>query len=116
MLAVLLSANVVQGASLRCGNRIVSRGDPIPEVWAKCGEAQHVRFWQEVRIKRDFYDLFAPDFDYRPRRAPLYAVEYVALEEWTYNFGSQRFLYYLTFENGVLRQIVSGNYGHEVGP
>ena len=31
---------------------------------------------------------------------------------WTYNFGSTRFLYYLTFQEGKLIDITTGEYGH----
>jgi hypothetical protein len=31
--------------------------------------------------------------------------------EWTYDFGPSFFVYYLTFENGILVRIESGGYG-----
>lgn len=37
--------------------------------------------------------------------------ETVEIEEWTYNLGPSRFMYYLTFENGDLARIESGGYG-----
>ncbi len=37
--------------------------------------------------------------------------EMVEIEEWTYNLGPSRFIYYLTFENGFLQRIESGAYG-----
>ncbi len=36
----------------------------------------------------------------------------VEVEEWVYNRGPGSFVYYLTFENGVLRRIESGAYGN----
>ena len=50
-------------------------------------------------------------------RAPtgyLYAGYYetVEIEEWVYNLGPTSFVMYLTFENGVLRKIESGEYGY----
>lgn len=38
--------------------------------------------------------------------------ETVEIEEWTYNLGPSRFIYYLTFENGFLQRIESGAYGN----
>lgn len=35
----------------------------------------------------------------------------VEIEEWTYDLGPSLFVYYLTFENGVLVRIESGGYG-----
>ncbi len=38
--------------------------------------------------------------------------ETVEVEEWIYNLGPSSFMYYLTFENGVLTRIESGGYGN----
>ena len=35
----------------------------------------------------------------------------VDVEEWIYNRGPTYFLYYLIFENGILKRIESGEYG-----
>lgn len=44
-------------------------------------------------------------------REPLFVEEFVEIEEWTYNLGSTRFIRYLIFENGVLVDIITGDYG-----
>jgi hypothetical protein len=36
----------------------------------------------------------------------------IEVEEWVYNQGPTSFVYYLTFENGVLMRIESGEYGN----
>ena len=41
-----------------------------------------------------------------------YVLETVEIEEWTYNLGSTSFMVYLTFENGRLTRIESGEYGY----
>ena len=46
------------------------------------------------------------------RRAWGYALETMEIEEWTYNFGSTSFMIHLTFENGRLTRIESGEYGY----
>ena len=38
--------------------------------------------------------------------------ELIRIEEWTYNFGSTRFIRFLRFENGLLRNISRGGYGY----
>jgi hypothetical protein len=38
----------------------------------------------------------------------------VAIDEWTYDFGRQQFVQYLTFEQGQLLRIDSGSYGHKL--
>jgi hypothetical protein len=40
------------------------------------------------------------------------AVE-VAIEEWVYDFGTRRFLQHLTFEQGRLVRVESGERGHK---
>jgi hypothetical protein len=37
----------------------------------------------------------------------------VPVDAWTYDFGPQRFVRFLTFEHGKLIQIDSGGYGHK---
>ena len=41
-----------------------------------------------------------------------YVLETVEIEEWTYNLGPTSFMTYLTFENGRLTRIESGEYGY----
>jgi hypothetical protein len=38
----------------------------------------------------------------------------VTIDEWTYDFGRQRFIQYLTFEQGQLLHVESGSYGHKL--
>ncbi|MHB8109886.1 MAG: DUF2845 domain-containing protein [Syntrophorhabdaceae bacterium] len=45
------------------------------------------------------------------RGLPFGYFETVEIEEWTYNLGPSRFMYYLTFENGFLSRIDIGGYG-----
>ena len=41
-----------------------------------------------------------------------YTVE-VTIDEWTYDFGSNRFLQFLKFEQGRLVRLQSGSYGQK---
>ena len=49
-----------------------------------------------------------------PSPYPLYTVYYVPADtdEWVYNLCPTSFITYLTFTNGVLTNIESGEYGH----
>lgn len=102
-------------SDIRCGTRIVSRGDRKFDVLAKCGEPTFRSVRYEKRVKRDFYrDLF-PHRDLRESeqyRDPLFVEELVEVEEWVYNLGSLQFVRYLTFENGYLVTIELGDYGY----
>jgi hypothetical protein len=74
----------------RCGSRIVSVGMRQGEVRALCGEPTSSRSWQEYGL----------------------AGSSVNMEEWTYNMGSDRFLQFLRFKNGVLDTMETGGYGY----
>jgi hypothetical protein len=116
MLVVILLCLGLSAPSfaLRCGSRLVSKGDTKYEVIRKCGEPDFVDAWEEELIQRDFG--FRREFDSESRRytwhrEPFLVKETVRIEEWTYNFGSTRFLRYLRFENGILTSISSGDKG-----
>jgi hypothetical protein len=90
MASVLGSASVAQAGSLRCGGRLVKEGDSTAEVQMKCGEPTT-----------------------RDRRIELFdgAWSSVTIDEWTYNLGPNDFVRILTFVNGILRRIETGEYG-----
>jgi hypothetical protein len=46
------------------------------------------------------------------RKGWNYVLETVEIEEWPYNLGPTSFMLYLTFENGRLTRIESGEYGY----
>lgn len=104
----------------RCDGKIVSVGDTKFDVIAKCGDPSFVDTWVENRIQRDHYRELFPkngrdprgELERRDYREPLFIEEYVVIEEWTYNLGSNRFIRYLTFENGRLVRIRTGRYGY----
>jgi len=94
MVLVLLISATAAADSFRCPNsNIVSTGDMIGEVLAKCDPPAYV-------TRR--YDQRGSRFGYRT----------IEVEEWTYNPGSFSFMYFLTFENGVLVRVRGGDYGN----
>jgi len=110
-------------AGIRCGTEVVTEGDTSIEVLSTCGEPQYVDSWVEERIKRDFYPYSSYNSPYNSSfnndrysnrnayRQPFLVKEQVVIERWTYSFGSNRFIHYLFFENGVLMQITQGPRG-----
>lgn len=107
-------------ASLRCGVRLITIGDYKDRVVSECGEPDHVQVWEEERVYGyqhhsryygvyDNYEYVHPvDGSGRPHRIR----KLVIVEEWTYNHGPTRFLDHLRLENGIVRSIVSGDYGY----
>jgi hypothetical protein len=80
-----------------CSGRVVSIGDLKSDVLMKCGEpaVKDVR-QEEFRERVD---------------AGLGRTVYVTVEEWTYNFGPNRFVRIFTFRNGRVSDIKTGGYG-----
>jgi hypothetical protein len=102
-------------ADLRCGTKLVHEGDTKAEVIHKCRKPNFVEAWEEEHIQRHYYHV--PTFstrrgEYSWYREPFLVKELIRIEEWTYNFGSTRFIRFLRFENGLLTDVSRGRYGY----
>jgi len=104
LLATILLPPGTAGA-LECEGRFVSVGDRKFEVLSACGKPTLVQAWQEELV---VFERVNEDILEQLRTSQLLNVE-----EWTYNFGPRRFLYFLRFENGRLTRIDSGPYGFD---
>jgi hypothetical protein len=89
--------------ALDCEGRLVSEGQAPWEVQAICGEPAQVQDTVEI-ILQPVYDPFGRVVDHLPVAVPK--------SMWTYNFGSSRLIYFLTFRDGKLAHIETGGYGH----
>lgn len=100
--------------SLSCDGRIISDGDSRYQVKATCGEPDDATQRVEYRTVRG--RVVGPcsksSGKLRCERTEEQVVE-VVIDEWTYDFGKNRFVEYVTFEQGKLVSIRSGSYGHE---
>ena len=99
-------------SDLRCGQYIIYRGDSQSAVLRKCGNPSNIERWEKESIRRDFYKDIPVQSDEQLSQEPLFQREQIKVEEWEYNFGRTRFLYYLRFENGKLIKIMVGDYGY----
>jgi hypothetical protein len=99
-------------SALRCGQYIISRGARQSEVQGKCGNPSNIESWEKENVRRDFYKDIPAQSDEQLSQEPLFQREQIRVEEWEYNFGPTRFLYYLRFENGKLIKITIGDYGY----
>ncbi len=88
----------VKPSRQECSEQVVSRGDLTTDVIAKCGEPS----WKDVHQEE-----FKERLD-----TGLVRTVVVTVEEWTYNLGPSRFVRVLTFRNGKLVDIRTGNYGY----
>jgi hypothetical protein len=107
-LAVVVLTAVVVGAAgiaraLGCDGRLVSLGASPWDVQAICSEPTQVSDTVEIVLK--------PVYDPQGRVAGHLPVG-VPKQVWTYNFGSSRLVYILTFLEGALVKIDTAGYGH----
>ena len=95
LIALLLAALVVlfphASIAMRCGNDLVDVNDTKIEVLKKCGEPA---------LKEEIGEDTSFENDYLGRRK-----EKRYVEQWTYNFGSTRFIYILTIKSGKVVDI-----------
>ena len=106
--AVVVLTAVVLGAAgivhaLECEGRLVSMGASPWEVQAICGAPTQLNDTVELVLK-PVYDLQGHVAGHLPVGVPK--------QVWTYNFGSSRLIYMLTFLDGALVKIDTGGYGH----
>ncbi len=85
-------------AERECSEQFVSRGDTTADVTSKCGAPS----WKDVH-QEEFKEHLDTGLDRKV---------IVNVEEWTYNLGPNRFVRILTFRNGKLVDIKTGNYGY----
>jgi hypothetical protein len=111
VILLLTASSPVMASDLICGSKIITIGDRKQDVLRKCGEPSHVEVWEEVRIKRDLGSRLS-EAEMALDRWPLWVKELITIEEWEYNFGSNRFIRYLRFEKGRLIRITEGDYGY----
>jgi hypothetical protein len=109
---LLLSAAGVAANGMRCENKLVQPGDTQYEVKSLCGPPDDMQQRSETRRVQRAVQRPCPNGNgYCSVVIEDWAD--VVVDEWTYDFGPQRFLQYLTFESGKLVLIKSGGYGHK---
>jgi hypothetical protein len=100
---MILGAMAGNALALDCHGMLVVIGQSPWEVRERCGEPTAI----EGVVKH------LPQRAYEPTsHTTVYILVPVQQSIWTYNFGSTRFLYYLTFQEGKLIDITTGAYGH----
>jgi hypothetical protein len=104
LVATLFGALPVAHADggFRCGSRIVRNGETEDDVAGKCGDPDAVRTWTEVHTEAVWEAGRKIE-----RSIPI---EY---DEWKYDFGRDRLLRYLTFVQGRLKDVRTGEYGRK---
>lgn len=106
--ALFLGTQPAQANGMRCDNKLVGRGDTTYEVKALCGPPDDARSRVERRSVRRIVEVPCGT-----GRCPVVVEDLmeVTIDEWIYDFGPQRFIQHLTFEQGKLIDVTSGKYG-----
>jgi hypothetical protein len=94
--------------SMRCGSKLISRGDSKDKVRHLCGEPSDVSMRGFVR-RAPVYE-----YGYGYGRYEYYGPGWVDMpvEIWTYNFGSSKLLRKLRFVGDELEAIETDGYGY----
>lgn len=103
LLAALGACHSATADALRCGNRVISRGDHATRLLRFCGEPTAIQSWMTQRGVVGFGSVFRPGFGF---------VEDVLVEEWTYNFGPRRLMRQIRLENGFVEDVRELGYGY----
>ncbi len=108
VMALLLLSLPAGADTLRCGSRLVSRGDSLYRVRSVCGEpddaVRRFEVWTSGRAATardcgDSVDGPCSGFEELSTR--------IQFDEWIYDFGRNRLLHRLTFEQGSLTRVES---------
>ena len=99
---LLLLSSEANALPLRCGNKLVDRGDKKFEVLQKCSEPsmKEVREDEKISIREDMVTGYK-----------LKNKLQIIRDEWSYNFGPNRFLLFIEFENGRVVSFHQRGYG-----
>jgi hypothetical protein len=111
---VLFVGSEARADSVRCGERLASTGDSTYEVKAQCGDpdaANHRVEYRTVRVRVPA-SCVVENGQRRCEAIVEHTVE-IQIDEWIYDFGKNRFIEHLTFEQGQLIRVANGGYGHK---
>jgi hypothetical protein len=109
--ALLVCSDAAFAESLRCQDRLVKIGHHGYDVSALCGPPDAVEQRVERRAVRRRVRVRCVQFGWCDTEVED-SVE-VPVEVWIYDFGPQRLMQYVTFVQGQVVRIESGNYGHK---
>jgi len=114
LLVLLVLTVFLSGISyaFQCDGKVVSKRNTKFDVLRKCGEPDYIDSWEEERAVRGYGRSEMPRSGGIPEtQVPMISIIHVRVEKWSYNFGPNRFMQVLRFENGKLIDIETGEYG-----
>src|SRR5450432_3631674 len=111
--AALFIGVASHAGGLRCGDRLASAGSSLYEVRSTCGDPDDAQHSVEIRTVQQRVLVPCPGGPHRMCEAWVAQTVEVAVDRWTYDFGSNRFVEFARFEQGQLVTVTNGSYGHK---
>jgi hypothetical protein len=114
MLASLLLP--VNAMAMRCGTALISKGDVQAKVLKYCGEPVQVS--ERYGLRTGFYAGTRLSYngssaiDTGTKHYSPYGRYEVLVEEWVFNLGPNRLMRVITFENGIVVDVDTLDYGY----
>src|SRR5947209_3838737 len=108
-IATALAGASSQAEGLRCGDKLASTGSSRYEVHATCGDPDDAQHSVETRVVERRVVVPCPVGSQRGLCEIVVAdtIE-VDVDRWSYDFGSNRFIEFVRFEQGVLVHVTDG--------
>jgi hypothetical protein len=94
---------------MRCGTKLVSDGDSTYDVQSRCGDPTAATRRVELRTVRTWVN--GPCVKGGGCGHMVERTVEVVVDEWVYDMGPHDFIRYLTFEQGKLLTVRTGDYG-----
>ena len=114
-IAGLFASSAARADGLRCGDHLASVGSSLYEVAATCGDPDATEHFTELRVieRRVLVPCIVHGESRMCERVIPEQIE-IQVDRWTYDFGSNRFIEFARFEQGVLVHVNNnGTYGHK---
>ena len=108
--AIWIHTSIASDRTLRCQGHLISIGAEKSEVLEKCSDPDKVSRWE---VGQNSYISQIYDYEKDRYQAPKSIKGPILMERWTYNFGSNKFIRFLDFENGRLIRIETGEKGSD---
>jgi hypothetical protein len=109
---LLLTNQVARADAIRCGDQLASNGASLYEVRAICGDPDMATQRVEQRIA--YQRVAGPcvvEHGKTVCESVVQRIVDIVIDDWTYDFGSNRFITFVRFENGSLVRVTEGPYG-----
>jgi hypothetical protein len=101
-----------QALALKCGHRLVNKGDAKAKVYSRCGSPDYSET-RELYIPQNCnQNNYVDEYGYSDSSDNYQDCYVEIIDVLTYNFGPRKFMRELVFIDGILRDINSLGYGY----